>query len=67
MVRQLLPDGTSWLGVTPLMAAAAMIVGGAWIGLAGGLREWRGVNETISSLLLSYIAIADRRAIRQIR
>ena len=30
----------------------------AWIALAGGLRQWRGVNETISSLLLTYIAIA---------
>ncbi|WP_112945577.1 MULTISPECIES: ABC transporter permease [unclassified Rhizobium] len=41
-----------------LMAAAAMVVGGLWIGLAGFLRHYRGVNETISSLLLAYIAIA---------
>ncbi|MBB3399626.1 ABC transporter permease [Rhizobium sp. BK060] len=41
-----------------LMAAAAMVVGGIWIGLAGFLRHYRGVNETISSLLLAYIAIA---------
>ncbi|MBX5017615.1 ABC transporter permease [Rhizobium lentis] len=41
-----------------LMAIAAMVVGGGWIGLAGFLRHYRGVNETISSLLLSYIAIA---------
>ncbi|MBB3593311.1 simple sugar transport system permease protein [Rhizobium sp. BK529] len=41
-----------------LTAIAAMVVGGAWIGLAGFLRHYRGVNETISSLLLSYIAIA---------
>ncbi len=41
-----------------VMAVAAMIAGGAWIALAGGLRQWRGVNETISSLLLTYIAIA---------
>ncbi len=40
------------------MAAAAMLVGGIWIGLAGFLRHYRGVNETISSLLLAYIAIA---------
>jgi general nucleoside transport system permease protein len=40
------------------MAAAAMLVGAAWIALAGALRHWRGVNETISSLLLTYIAIA---------
>ena len=31
---------------------------GIWIGIAGWLRHYRGVNETISSLLLSYIAIA---------
>lgn len=42
----------------PLMALAAMAVGGVWIGAAGALRHYRGVNETISSLLLSYIAIA---------
>ncbi len=41
-----------------MMAAAAMVVGGVWIGLAGFLRHYRGVNETISSLLLAYIAIA---------
>jgi general nucleoside transport system permease protein len=40
------------------MAAAAVLAGGAWIALAGGLRHYRGVNETISSLLLVYIAIA---------
>jgi simple sugar transport system permease protein len=40
------------------MAIVGMTVGGAWIALAGGLRQWRGVNETISSLLLTYIAIA---------
>ena len=44
--------------VVPLMVAAALVVGGLWIGLAGLLRYRRGVNETISSLLLSYIAIA---------
>lgn len=42
----------------PLMALAAMLVGGIWVGLAGWLRHYRGVNETISSLLLGYIAIA---------
>ena len=40
------------------MAAAGMAAGGTWIALAGGLRHYRGVNETISSLLLVYIAIA---------
>jgi simple sugar transport system permease protein len=42
----------------PVKALAAATVGGAWIALSGWLREVRGVNETISSLLLNYIAIA---------
>jgi simple sugar transport system permease protein len=42
----------------PVMALAAMAVGAVWVGLAGYLRHKRGVNETISSLLLTYIAIA---------
>ena len=37
---------------------AAALAGGAWIALAGVLRQYRGVNETISSLLLGYVAIA---------
>jgi general nucleoside transport system permease protein len=41
-----------------VLAAAAAAAGAAWIALAGVLRQWRGVNETISSLLLGYIAIA---------
>ena len=40
------------------MALAGMAAGGVLIALAGALRHWRGVNETISSLLLSSIAIA---------
>ncbi|MDB5863514.1 MAG: transporter permease [Betaproteobacteria bacterium] len=40
------------------MAAAGMLIGGLWIAAAGALRQYRGVNETISSLLLTYIAIA---------
>jgi general nucleoside transport system permease protein len=40
------------------MALAGMAGGGAWIAFAGGLRQYRGVNETISSLLLVYIALA---------
>jgi simple sugar transport system permease protein len=51
------PLPASWLGsALVLLAAAAM--GAAWIALAGVLRQWRGVNETISSLLLSYLAIS---------
>ena len=40
------------------MVCAGMIGGGSWIMLSGGLRQYRGVNETISSLLLVYIALA---------
>src|SRR5262245_61858418 len=40
------------------MAVAGMLSGGLWIALAGGLRHYRGVNETISGLLLVYIALA---------
>jgi ABC-type uncharacterized transport system permease subunit len=52
------------IGVLPpfitlmIMVAFAMIVGAFWVGLAGFLRYARGVNETISSLLLTYIGIA---------
>lgn len=46
-----------WIAWT-IMALFAMAAGGLWIGMAGWLRHYRGVNETISSLLLSYIAIA---------
>jgi simple sugar transport system permease protein len=40
------------LFVDVAMACAGMIGGGLWIMLAGALRQYRGVNETISSLLL---------------
>jgi general nucleoside transport system permease protein len=53
----LMPVPQSTLGTVMLMVAAAL-AGAAWIALAGALREFRGVNETISSLLLGYIAIA---------
>ncbi|MDE3010814.1 MAG: ABC transporter permease [Pseudomonadota bacterium] len=46
-----------WIGTLLLLAGAAA-AGACWIALAGWLRVWRGVNETISSLLLAYIAIA---------
>lgn len=40
------------------MALAGMLAGGLWIMIPGALRHYRGVNETISSLLLVYIALA---------
>lgn len=42
----------------PVAAAFAMAAGAALIMLVGWLRHARSVNETISSLLLTYIAIA---------
>ena len=50
-----LPDGV--LGSALVLAAGALLAA-AWVALAGVLRQWRRVNETISSLLLGYIAIA---------
>jgi simple sugar transport system permease protein len=46
------------LPVQGLMALAGFLVGGAWIGFSAWLRHKRGINETISSLLLAYIGIA---------
>jgi simple sugar transport system permease protein len=55
--------GLAISGAPPLvvqvgMALAGIICGGLWIAAVGALRHYRGVNETISSLLLNYIAIA---------
>jgi general nucleoside transport system permease protein len=44
--------------IVPAMVIAGMTVGGLWITMVGALRQFRGVNETISSLLLNYIALA---------
>ncbi|MDO9426461.1 MAG: ABC transporter permease [Methylobacterium sp.] len=44
--------------VQAAMLLSAVLVGGLLIGLAGWLRQYRGINETISSLLLSYLALA---------
>jgi general nucleoside transport system permease protein len=46
------------LVVQMAMAIAGMITGGIWLAIAGGLKHYRGVNETISSLMMNYIAIA---------
>jgi ABC-type uncharacterized transport system permease subunit len=51
------------LNAPPLIVQIAMVVvgmtaGGVWIGIVGALRQYRGVNETISSLLMNYIALA---------
>ena len=49
-----LPDN---IAGTVLVCIAGAIAGALWIMLAGWLRQFRGINETISSLLLAYIAI----------
>jgi simple sugar transport system permease protein len=43
---------------TAILLLSAALAGGVWIALVGVLRQKRGVNETISSLLLAYTAIA---------
>ena len=50
--------GVSPMGLKIAMALAGMLAGGVWIALAGALRQYRGINETISSLLLTYVAVA---------
>lgn len=42
----------------PLMALGGAMAGAVWIGAVGAMRYFRGVNETISSLLMAYIGIA---------
>lgn len=48
------PDG---IAGTVFVCIAGAIAGALWIALAGALRQYRGINETISSLLLAYVAI----------
>lgn len=40
------------------MAVSAALAGGLWIGASAAMRQFRGVNETIGSLLMSYLGIA---------
>jgi general nucleoside transport system permease protein len=51
-------DGAPPLVAQLAMAMAGILFGGLWIAAVGALRHYRGVNETISSLLMNYIAIA---------
>ncbi len=53
----LIDTADPWL-LHAVMVVSAIVVGALWVGLAGSLRHYRGVNETISTLLLSYIAVA---------
>src|SRR6266511_2730064 len=43
---------------TMLTISAGALAGGFWIAAAAALKHMRGVNETISTLLMNYIAIA---------
>ena len=43
---------------TVMVLLAGALAGAAWIAIVGALRQYRGVNETISSLLMGYLAIA---------
>jgi ABC-type uncharacterized transport system permease subunit len=54
----LMLPGAPPLAVIVAMMIAGMVAGGLWIALSGALQHYRGVNETISSLLLVYIALA---------
>jgi len=49
-----LPDN---LAGTVMVCIVGAVAGALWIMLAGWLRQFRGINETISSLLLAYVAI----------
>lgn len=55
-LAQALPLPTNLAG-TLMVCLAGAAAGGLWIALAGWLRQYRGINETISSLLLAYVAI----------
>jgi general nucleoside transport system permease protein len=51
-----LPLPANVLG-TSILCLAGLCTGAAWMALVGCLRQYRGINETISSLLMAYIAI----------
>jgi general nucleoside transport system permease protein len=55
-LAQAVPLPANILG-TVLVCIAGAVAGALWIALAGWLRQYRGINETISSLLLAYVAI----------
>jgi simple sugar transport system permease protein len=47
----------AWVATAGVLLAGAL-GGAAWVSFPGALKHWRGVNETIATLLLNYIAIA---------
>lgn len=52
----LLPLPANMAG-TVIVCIAGVVAGALWVMLAGALRQYRGINETISSLLLAYVAV----------
>jgi simple sugar transport system permease protein len=46
------------IGIKLAMIVGGALAGGLWVAMSGALRAYRGVNETIGTLLLNYIAIA---------
>lgn len=48
--------GPIWT-LLPMMFIGGFVGGAFWAGLALLLRNWRGVNEVISTLLLNYVAV----------
>lgn len=53
----LVPGLPGWIAILSMVFFGAL-AGALWIGAVGAMRVKRGVNETISSLLMAYIAIA---------
>jgi len=51
-----LPNANSWV-LVPAMAVAAMLGGALWGLIPGALRAYLGANETITTLMLNYVAI----------
>ncbi|MGC4108599.1 MAG: ABC transporter permease [Thermomicrobiales bacterium] len=51
-----LPNAGPWL-VIPAMMVAGMLGGALWAAIPGALRGYLGVNETITTLMMNYIAI----------
>ncbi|MDX2096998.1 MAG: ABC transporter permease [Leptolyngbyaceae cyanobacterium bins.59] len=58
VIMGLLFAGAPSIPVQIAMALGGLAAGGLWIMAVGALRHYRAVNETISSLLMNYIAIA---------
>ena len=53
-----LAEGLPWPVLMAVMTLASCATGAAIVAAAGALRAYRGVNETIGSLLITYLCIA---------